>query len=155
MALVAAQLAIPFIQANPKESKRLGRLIKERTGADINEDEIDAGVDFIAGSSEPEQTEETEPTEETEEEPTEETPRKKTKQPKLELPKTQEEIDTFFNNNPKFFELLLKMQNKQNINKAIKKKVVEEEQDGGNRKAFKVSNPIYILATTRKHMYLI
>jgi hypothetical protein len=31
----------------------------------------------------------------------------------------------------------------------------EEEQEGGIRKQFKVSNPMYILATTRKHMYFI
>jgi hypothetical protein len=29
------------------------------------------------------------------------------------------------------------------------------KQHGGNRNTFKVSNPMYILATTRKHMYLI
>jgi hypothetical protein len=150
MALVAAQLALPFIQANPKESKKLGRLIKERTGVDISEEEIDAGVDFIAGSQEQEYPEE--PTEETTEE-TEEKPIKK--QPKLELPKTQEEMDTFFNKNPKFFELLANMQKKQNINKGIRKKVNEEEQEGGKRISFKVSNPMYILATTRKYMYLI
>jgi hypothetical protein len=149
MALVAAQLALPFIQANPKESKKLGRLIKERTGVDISEEEIDAGVDFIAGSQEQEYPEET--TEETEE--TEEKPIKK--QPKLELPKTQKEMDTFFNNNPKFFELLANMQKKQNINKGIRKKVNEEDQEGGKRISFKVSNPMYILATTRKYMYLI
>ena len=31
----------------------------------------------------------------------------------------------------------------------------ESGQEGGIRKQFKVSNPMYILATTRKHMYFI
>lgn len=91
MALVAAQMAIPFIQANPEEAKNLAEIITKRTGADISTEEINAGVDFIAGSQEPpEETEET-----------------------------------------------------------------EEEQEGGKRSSFKVSNPIYILATNRKYMYFI
>jgi hypothetical protein len=68
---------------------------------------------------------------------------------------TPEQIKFLSTFNKDFLNIVFKVLNNTNKSMAQQFNKVVIYHHGGKRKQFKVSNPMYILATTRKHMYLI